>query len=92
MLGAERATPILFWGGRLIDASTSFSIAQTSISAPDELPHKLKIEVPANRYDLLCHEGLVRALRIFLGHEQVRARPSFVKRSSVRSSARQEIH
>uniref|UniRef100_A0A7S2S3U2 phenylalanine--tRNA ligase n=1 Tax=Eucampia antarctica TaxID=49252 RepID=A0A7S2S3U2_9STRA len=26
-----------------------------------------KIDVPANRYDLLCIEGLVRALRIFLG-------------------------
>ncbi|KAM0032941.1 putative phenylalanine--tRNA ligase [Helianthus debilis subsp. tardiflorus] len=26
-----------------------------------------KIDVPANRYDLLCLEGLVQALRIFLG-------------------------
>jgi phenylalanyl-tRNA synthetase beta chain len=25
--------------------------------------------VPANRYDLLCHEGLARALRIFLGKQ-----------------------
>lgn len=30
-----------------------------------------KIEIPANRYDLLCREGLARALRIFLGREQV---------------------
>eukprot|EP00386_Alphamonas_edax_P005948 GDKI01019375.1.p1 GENE.GDKI01019375.1~~GDKI01019375.1.p1 ORF type:complete len:634 (+),score=254.26 GDKI01019375.1:49-1950(+) len=29
-----------------------------------------KIDVPANRYDLLCVEGLARALRIFLGIEQ----------------------
>nr|BAJ99943.1 predicted protein [Hordeum vulgare subsp. vulgare] len=43
----------------------------TSIKEPDELPHKLKIEVPANRYDLLCHEGLARALRIFLEREQI---------------------
>jgi len=43
----------------------------TSIKEPEELPHKLKIEVPANRYDLLCHEGLARALRIFLGREQI---------------------
>jgi len=28
-----------------------------------------KIEIPANRYDLLCIEGLTRALRIFLGKE-----------------------
>lgn len=26
-----------------------------------------KIDVPANRYDLLCVEGIVRALRVFLG-------------------------
>lgn len=29
-----------------------------------------KIEIPANRYDLLCVEGLSRALRIFLHKEQ----------------------
>ena len=28
-----------------------------------------KIEIPANRYDLLCIEGLSRALRVFLGKE-----------------------
>ncbi|MFS7972238.1 putative phenylalanine--tRNA ligase [Helianthus anomalus] len=30
-----------------------------------------KIDVPANRYDLLCLEGLVQALRIFLGIDSV---------------------
>ncbi len=30
----------------------------------------LKIDVSANRYDLLCAEGLARALKIFLGKEQ----------------------
>eukprot|EP00948_MAST-09A_sp_MAST-9A-sp1_P003341 g3341.t1 len=35
-----------------------------------------KIDVPANRYDLLCREGLVTALRIFLGKESV---PNFHK-------------
>lgn len=30
-----------------------------------------KIEIPANRYDLLCLEGLARGLRIFKGMEQV---------------------
>jgi phenylalanyl-tRNA synthetase beta chain len=29
-----------------------------------------KIEIPANRYDLLCEEGIVRALRIFLQLEK----------------------
>lgn len=34
---------------------------------PGERP-QLKIEVPANRYDLLCHEGISRALNVFLGN------------------------
>ena len=29
-----------------------------------------KIDVPANRYDLLCIEGIARALRIFLGAQE----------------------
>jgi len=41
-------------------------------NASDELI--LKIEVPANRYDLLCEEGITRALNIFLGNEKI---PSF---------------
>ncbi|KAI1741891.1 phenylalanyl-tRNA synthetase [Xylaria scruposa] len=35
---------------------------------PDEKP-ELKIEVPANRSDLLCFEGLARSLNIFRGKE-----------------------
>jgi phenylalanyl-tRNA synthetase beta chain len=31
----------------------------------------LKIEVPANRYDLLCEEGIARALSIFKGKQEV---------------------
>jgi len=31
------------------------------------------IDVPANRYDLLCMEGMARALRIFLGDEETPA-------------------
>ena len=30
-----------------------------------------KIDVPANRQDLLCLEGISRALRIFMGIEEV---------------------
>ncbi|KAJ2612195.1 phenylalanine--tRNA ligase subunit beta [Coemansia sp. RSA 1365] len=30
---------------------------------------QLKIDIPANRYDLLCFEGLSRALGVFLGRE-----------------------
>jgi hypothetical protein len=36
---------------------------QAGIPTP---PPQLKIEMPANRYDLLCIEGLARALRVFL--------------------------
>lgn len=36
---------------------------------PAERP-QLKIEIPANRYDLLCIEGIARALRIFLGKDK----------------------
>uniref|UniRef100_A0A7N0URX8 phenylalanine--tRNA ligase n=1 Tax=Kalanchoe fedtschenkoi TaxID=63787 RepID=A0A7N0URX8_KALFE len=30
-----------------------------------------KIEVPANRYDLLCLEGLSQALRVFIGKDEI---------------------
>ncbi|KAJ2851223.1 phenylalanine--tRNA ligase subunit beta [Coemansia brasiliensis] len=32
---------------------------------------QLKIDIPANRYDLLCFEGLTRALGVFLGRESI---------------------
>jgi phenylalanyl-tRNA synthetase beta chain len=38
-------------------------------NAPDELK-TYKIEIPANRYDLLCLEGLARALRLFQEKDQ----------------------
>lgn len=33
-------------------------------------PPELKIEIPANRYDMLCFEGISRALNIFLGRRE----------------------
>lgn len=41
----------------------------TDPSHPAGEPHQLKIEVPANRYDLLCAEGIVRALKLYLNPE-----------------------
>lgn len=35
---------------------------------PGERP-QLKIEVPANRYDMLCFEGIAQALNVFLGNK-----------------------
>ena len=37
--------------------------------ASEELIYK--IDIPANRYDLLCIEGIARALRVYLGKEAV---------------------
>lgn len=36
----------------------------------DERP-QLKIEIPANRYDMLCIEGIAQALNVFLGRAEV---------------------
>lgn len=56
----EDLEKILFDYGLELDG-----IETTKIS--DEGDYIYKIEVPANRYDLLCAEGLGRALRIFKG-------------------------
>jgi phenylalanyl-tRNA synthetase beta chain len=40
----------------------------TDLSETDSKDVVFKIDVPANRYDLLCVEGISRALKIFLGH------------------------
>ncbi|KAI9045718.1 phenylalanine--tRNA ligase subunit beta [Aspergillus affinis] len=34
-----------------------------------QVPPELKIEIPANRYDLLCFEGIALMLNIFLGRQ-----------------------
>jgi hypothetical protein len=44
--------------------------ADADSSKSDEIVYK--IDVPANRYDLLCLEGLSRSLRVFLGMEPVK--------------------
>lgn len=48
--------------------SSTVKLSEAQIAAlSDKVVYK--IDVPANRYDLLCVEGLSRALRIFLGGE-----------------------
>ncbi|GAA5924181.1 hypothetical protein JCM3775_005615 [Rhodotorula graminis] len=45
---------------------------EDTLSDPDHPagePHQLKIEIPANRYDLLCIEGIARALKLYLQPE-----------------------
>lgn len=36
-----------------------------------EEPPQLKIEIPANRYDMLCIEGIAMNLNVYLGRQQV---------------------
>ncbi|CAI6004875.1 unnamed protein product [Closterium sp. NIES-64] len=64
------------FGIELDDVTTEKAIIRKEKHLTDEVPAEdeeviYKIEVPANRYDLLCLEGLARSLRIFLGMDPV---------------------
>ncbi|VVT56332.1 uncharacterized protein SAPINGB_P004976 [Magnusiomyces paraingens] len=68
-LGREYTTKefdeLCFEFGIELDEDTSEGELQ-----PGERP-QLKIEIPANRYDMLCFEGISRALNIFLGRAKL---------------------
>ncbi|WVR05649.1 phenylalanine-tRNA ligase, beta subunit [Kwoniella sp. DSM 27419] len=53
-----------------LDEDTTDEVEEAKAKGLPTPPPQLKIEIPANRYDLLCLEGLARALRIFLQKEQ----------------------
>ncbi|KAH9936935.1 phenylalanyl-tRNA synthetase [Amylocystis lapponica] len=58
---------LMFEFGLELDEDTTEEVeAARKKGLPTERP-QLKIEVPANRYDLLCIEGIARALRVYLG-------------------------
>ncbi|KAJ1663367.1 phenylalanine--tRNA ligase subunit beta [Coemansia sp. RSA 1813] len=61
----EQFSELCFEFGIELEEDTS----QEGELAPGERA-QLKIDIPANRYDLLCFEGLSRALGIFLGIEE----------------------
>lgn len=61
----EEFDELCFEFGIELDEDTSQGELQ-----PGERP-QLKIEIPANRYDMLCFEGIARALNIFLGREEL---------------------
>ncbi|GAA5836651.1 hypothetical protein JCM11251_002687 [Rhodosporidiobolus azoricus] len=67
-LGKEYTTKefdeLLFEYGLELDEDTI-----TDPNHPADEPHQLKIEVPANRYDLLCIEGIARALKLYISPE-----------------------
>ncbi|TDL29428.1 phenylalanyl-tRNA synthetase [Rickenella mellea] len=57
------------YGLELDEDTTEESEEARKRGLPFERP-QLKIEVPANRYDLLCIEGISRALRLYLGKDK----------------------
>ncbi|BEI87136.1 hypothetical protein CcaverHIS002_0704820 [Cutaneotrichosporon cavernicola] len=72
-IGSEYTTEefdeLCFDFGVELDEDTTADVeAARKAGLPTEAP-QLKIEIPANRYDLLCSEGLARSLRVFLGRE-----------------------
>lgn len=64
----EEFDELCFDFGIELDEDTSQS------KKPEDLaqPPQLKIEIPANRYDMLCFEGIAMNLRVFLGLEKPR--------------------
>lgn len=70
-LGREYTTEefdeLCFEFGLELDEDTSQS------KKPEDLaqPPQLKIEIPANRYDMLCFEGIAMNLRVFLEKQKL---------------------
>ncbi|EKM80159.1 hypothetical protein AGABI1DRAFT_113367 [Agaricus bisporus var. burnettii JB137-S8] len=65
----EEFDKLCFEYGLEIDEDTTEEVEEAiKKGLPAERP-QLKIEVPANRYDLLCIEGITRVLNIYLGKQ-----------------------
>ncbi|KAJ3853564.1 phenylalanyl-tRNA synthetase subunit beta [Lentinula lateritia] len=66
----EEFDTLCFEYGVELDEDTTAEVEEAiKKGLPAERP-QLKIETPANRYDLLCIEGIARALKVFLGQEK----------------------
>ncbi|EIW82084.1 phenylalanyl-tRNA synthetase subunit beta [Coniophora puteana RWD-64-598 SS2] len=66
---SEEFDRLCFEYGLELDEDTTEEVeAAIKAGLPAERP-QLKIEIPANRYDLLCIEGISRALGVFLGKQ-----------------------
>ncbi|KAF2875579.1 phenylalanyl-tRNA synthetase beta chain [Massariosphaeria phaeospora] len=63
----EEFDELCFEFGIELDEDTS----QSSKPEDQAQPPQLKIEIPANRYDMLCFEGIALNLRVFLGKEKL---------------------
>ncbi|KAF9008947.1 hypothetical protein BDQ17DRAFT_1349257 [Cyathus striatus] len=66
----EEFDKLCFEYGLELDEDTTEEVEEANKKEHSAEPPQLKIEVPANRYDLLCLEGISRALRIFLGKQE----------------------
>ena len=60
---------LCFEFGIELDEDTSESNRPTVDGVAE--PPQLKIEIPANRYDMLCFEGIAMNLRVFLGLQRL---------------------
>jgi phenylalanyl-tRNA synthetase beta chain len=58
---------LCFEFGIELDEDTS-ETKRPIVNGVEEAP-QLKIEIPANRYDMLCFEGIAMALNVFLGRQ-----------------------
>ncbi|TIB85384.1 phenylalanyl-tRNA synthetase [Wallemia mellicola] len=70
-LGREYTTKefdeLCFEFGIELDEDTTEEVLELQKQGQQTEAPQLKIEIPANRYDLLCIEGIARALNVFLG-------------------------
>ncbi|KAI9634529.1 putative phenylalanyl-tRNA synthetase beta chain [Dioszegia hungarica] len=66
----EEFDELCFTFGVELDEDTTKDVLAARAKNLPTPPPQLKIEIPANRYDLLCVEGIAKALRVFLGLEK----------------------
>ncbi|KAG4300834.1 hypothetical protein PCANB_002894 [Pneumocystis canis] len=65
----EELSDLCFGFGLELEEETSQS--ETTFTNEISKRPQFKIDIPANRYDLLCFEGIERALNIFLGYQKI---------------------
>jgi phenylalanyl-tRNA synthetase beta chain len=63
----EEFDELCFEFGIELDEDTSQSTKPEDLAQPPQL----KIEIPANRYDMLCFEGIALNLKVFLEKEKL---------------------
>ncbi|KAL1825022.1 hypothetical protein DCAR_0313129 [Daucus carota subsp. sativus] len=82
------------FGIELDDVTTEKAIIRKEKHIDDQVADNdeeviYKIEIPANRYDLLCLEGIVQSLRIFTGLDPI---PVYRVREPIRKESMLKMH